>query len=92
MREYLFALFIVFDKGVVDTEDICRINNFLNLLVPLEGQVWHCPFHESLANFSNAVMMTDATAAFENFIPGSIFNDFILFDQVIHVHSQITVI
>jgi hypothetical protein len=54
----LFALLLRSRDGVVNSENVFRVDCILNLLLPVDCHLWDCALNKSFSYFTNTVMVT----------------------------------
>lgn len=85
--EQVVLLLIAAWDGVVDGEDVLRIDNLLDLVLPVDGDVWQSSRDKLLPDLANSVVMGDAATAVHDLISSCVLNNLIVVDNLVVVDS-----
>lgn len=83
MLKVLGPLFLVFVDGIIDRENIPRIQTLLNTLIHVIVQLAEGLSHESLSQFSDAVVVRNAATVFEDGLAGLVLDVFVDVDDFV---------
>ena len=87
LLSYFSAFFFRTRNRVVDREDVFGVNFVFESILPLEGVRGCCTRNKLLPELAYSVVVRDAATCKHYLVSRSVFDSFILFNQMITLHS-----
>jgi hypothetical protein len=94
MMTFNILLFFVREAvdSVVDSKDVLGVKRILHLSHKVDGRLWKDVLHESLADLSNTVMMSETATLLDDFFATFVFNLFINVNDLFFGNARVSVV